>query len=139
MLLTITFSSRDIGSTKIKPHLFWSFSTIINGSIPGHVPFHVHGHVVLSDGVLYFDGESDYLSAQQKSTDILVDPTTAIQGLAFGIKLKMEGAMKFFDTPRFVMDTGATSSKTTGVSLYILNGKLIAEVATSTKKWKVRF
>jgi hypothetical protein len=87
---------------------------------------------------LYFDGTSAFLSTRLVSTDILASPDRATQGLAFGIKLKFDGAVKQYDTPRYVLDTGATSGGKTGISLYVLNGKLIAEIATSSMKWKVQ-
>ena len=59
------------------------------------------------------------------------------EGLAFGIKLRFDETAKEYDTPRYVLDTEATSSGKTGVSLYVLNGKLIAEIAMSSTKWKV--
>jgi hypothetical protein len=58
--------------------------------------------------------------------------------LAFGIKLRFDETAKEYDTPRYVLDTEATSGAKTGVSLYVLNGKLIAEIATSSTKWKVQ-
>ena len=133
---TITFDLS--GQPQIDPYYFWSFLTIINGRIPGHLPFKVNGHVEVVDGGLYFDGTSAFLSTRLVSSDILASPDRARQGLAFGIKLKFDGAVKQYDTPRYVLDTGAKSGGKTGVSLYVLNGKLIAEIATTSMKWKVR-
>ena len=78
-----------------------------------------------------------FLSTKLVPTNILSNPDRAKQGLAFGIKVKFDGSAKEYDTPRYVLDTGAQSGGNTGISLYILNGELIAIIATPTMKWKV--
>jgi hypothetical protein len=122
----------------MEPYYFWSFLTIVNGKIPGDPPFIVNGHVEVVDGGLYFDGITAFLSTHLVPTNILSDPDMAKEGLAFGIKLRFDGIVKEYDTPRYVLDTEATSGGKTGVSLYVLNGKLIAEIAMSSTKWKVQ-
>ena len=122
----------------MEPYYFWSFITIVNGKIPGDPSFIVNGHVEVVDGGLYFDGITAFLSTHLVPTNILSDPDMAKEGLAFGIKLRFDGIVKEYDTPRYVLDTEATSGGKTGVSLYVLNGKLIAEIATSSTKWKVQ-
>jgi hypothetical protein len=122
----------------MEPYYFWSFLTIVNGKIPGQLPFVVNGHVEVVDGGLYFDGITAFLSTHLVPTNILSNPDMAKEGLAFGIKLRFDGTAKEYDTPRYVLDTEATSGGKTGVSLYVLNGKLIAEIATSSMKWKVQ-
>ena len=129
---------RYAGQPQIEPYYFWSFLTIVSGKIPGHLPFNVLGHVEVVDGGLYFDGITAFLSTQLVPNNILANPDTAKEGLAFGIKMKFDGTAKEYDIPRYVLDTGATSGGNTGVSLYVLNGKLIAEIATPIMKWKVQ-
>lgn len=126
------------GQPQIEPYYFWSFLTIVNGKIPGHLPFNVLGHVEVVDGGLYFDGITAFLSTQLVPSNILANPDRAKEGLAFGIKMKFDGTAKEYDTPRYVLDTGATSGGNTGISLYVLNGKLITEISTPVMKWKVQ-
>ena len=123
---------------QIEPYYFWSFLTIVNGKIPGPIPFNVLGHVEVVDEGLYFNGITAFLSTQLVPNNILANPGTAKEGLAFGIKMKFDGTAKEYDIPRYVLDTGATSGGNTGVSLYVLSGKLIVEIATPAMKWKVQ-
>ncbi len=98
----------------------------------------MHGHVEVVDGGLYFDGMTAFLSTHLVPSNIMATPDRAKEGLAFGIKLRFDGSAKQYDTPRYILDTGAKSGGKTGVSLYVLNGKLIAVIATSNMKWKVQ-
>lgn len=43
-----------------------------------------------------------------------------------------------YSTPKYIIDSGARSLTTRGVSAYIVNGNLFFELATAKKAWKVR-
>lgn len=125
------------GQPQIDPYYFWSFLAVVDGKIPGHFPFVLNGGVKVVDGGLYFDGSSGFLSAQLVTSNILLNPDQATRGLALGISLKFDGTSKDYDIPKYVLDTEAQSGGKTGLSLYVLNGKMVAEIAASNMKWKV--
>ena len=89
------------------------------------------------DGGVYLDGTSAYLAAPLGTSDVLANPDKATDGFAFGVKLKFDSTAKEYDTPRYVLDTGAKSVGSTGFSLYVLNGRMFVELSSATMKWKV--
>ena len=97
----------------------------------------VNGHVTVVDGGVYLDGTSAYLTAPLGTSNILTNPDKATDGFAFGIKLKFDSTAKEYDTPRYVLDTGAKSVGSTGFSFYVLNGRMFVELSSATMKWKV--
>lgn len=54
-----------------------------------------------------------------------------------GAKLKFDEADMSYKMPKYIVDSGARSLSTRGVSVYIVNGNLIFELATAKKAWKV--
>ena len=58
-------------------------------------------------------------------------------GFTIGIKIKFNQVIKTCETPRFIVDTGAASVNTRGLSVYTINGKIIAVVSTSRTTWRV--
>lgn len=91
---------------------------------------------IVDDG-LYFDGITGYLSTQLGTNNILTNPEKATGGFSLGIKLKFDSSAKEYDTPRYVLDTGAKSAGTAGMSLYVFNGQIVVELSSTRTKWKV--
>ncbi|XP_031555970.1 uncharacterized protein LOC116292758 [Actinia tenebrosa] len=120
----------------VTPAFYWSFYTVNNGTIPGSPSFKTHGDFQIVDGGLFLDGTSAYLTAHLNSDDALVYPERFSRGFAFGLKVKFPDTVKGYTVPKYVVDTGAKSLSSRGVSLYILEQKLVVELATSDTKWK---
>lgn len=62
-----------------------------------------------------------------------------MNGFSFGLKLKFPAAVLNSDEVRYILDTGEKSVSSPGLSLYLLNKKMILEVATRDTRWKVSF
>jgi hypothetical protein len=121
----------------VTPAFYWSFYTVNNGTVAGSPSFTTHGNVQIVDGGLFLDGTSAYLTSHLNSDDALVYPERFSKGFAFGLKVKFPDSVKGYTVPKYVLDSGVKSLSTRGISLYILEGKLVMELATSDTKWKV--
>ena len=70
-------------------------------------------------------------------TDCLMDPALCSKGLSLGMTVKFDQSVKDYKEPRYLLDTGAKSSQTRGVSIYVKDGKLFFNLAISQKAWEV--
>lgn len=131
-------------TTCLPPYLvpniyFWRLKSISpQGFIEGNPAFRVHGTVQPSDGGVAFDGQSGFLTTDMASTDCVMDPALCMKGLSIGMNLKFDQSMKDYKEPRYLIDTGAQSSQTRGVSMYVKDGKIYFKLAISQKVWEVR-
>ena len=121
----------------ISPTQYWSFFVISNGFIPGKASLRVNGNCQTVDGGLLLDGSTSYLSSHLDSQNSLSNPGGFLSGLSFGLKLKFPASVLKYDDARYILDTGEKSAGSSGVSLYLLNKKLILELATHDTRWKV--
>lgn len=121
----------------LSPSQYWSFFVISNGFIYGKTTFKVNGNCQAVDGGLLLDGSSSYLSSHLSSQDALSNPGKFSNGFTFGLKLKFPAVVLKYDDPRYILDTGEKSVNSPGVSLYLLNKKLVMELATFDTRWKV--
>lgn len=121
----------------LSPSQYWSFFVISNGIIPGKAAFKVNGNSQTVDGGLLLDGTSGYLSSHLGGQDALTNPGNFLDGFAFGLKLKLPAAVLQYDNPRYILDTGEKSVNSPGVSFYLLNKKMVMELATYDTRWKV--
>lgn len=71
------------------------------------------------------------------NTDCLVDPALCGKGLSLGMSVKFDKSVNDSKEPRYLLDTGAQSSQTRGVSMYIKEGKVFFNLAISQKSWEV--
>ena len=71
------------------------------------------------------------------SDDALVYPERFTKGFSFGLKVKLPDSVKDYTTPRYILDSGAKSLSSRGVSLYLLEKRLVCEIASSDFMWKV--
>ena len=108
------------------------------GFIEGNPAFRVHGQVVASDGGVLLDGNSSFLTTDMGSTDCVMDPAQCTKGMSLGINMKLDQSVMNYKDARYLIDTGALSSQTRGVSLYIKDGKLGYMLAIHNKLWEVR-
>ena len=84
------------------------------------------------------DGQSGFLTTDMSMTDCLSDPALCSKGLSLGMTVKFDQSVKEYKEPRYLLDTGAQSSQTRGVSLYVKDGKVFFNLAISQKTWQVR-
>ena len=121
----------------LSPSRYWSFFVISNGFILGKPSLKVNGNCQAEDGGLLLDGSTSYLGSHLSSQDALTNPGAFLDGFTFGMKLKFPAAVLNDDNPKYVLDTGEKSVNSPGVSLYLLNKKLVMELATYNTRWKV--
>lgn len=88
---------------------------------------------------MLFDGVGAFAEASLVKTDCLQDPEQCQNGFSMGAKLKLDEAVMSYKMPKYIVDSGARSLTTRGVSVYIVNGNLIFELATAKKAWKVSY
>ena len=116
---------------------YWGFKTVKSGFVEGSPTFKANGDVSAGDGGLIFNGVTSWLAARVDKTDCLVDPERCVKGFSIGAMLKLSPDIKEYGEARYIIDTGAHSEDTRGVSLYTVSGKLHFMFATSTKTWEV--
>lgn len=121
----------------IRPAFYWSFYVLNNGTIPGSPSFTTYGNPQVDNEGLLFDGVSSYIGAHMHSDDALVYPERFTKGFSFGLKVKLPDSVKDYTTPRYILDSGAKSLSSRGVSLYLLEKRLVCEIASSDFMWKV--
>lgn len=121
----------------LSPSQYWSFFVISNGYIPGKAALKVNGNSQTVDGGLLLDGSSGYLSSHLSGQNALVNPGEFLDGFTFCLKLKLPAAVLQYDNPRYILDTGEKSVNSPGVSFYLLNKKMVMEIATYDTRWKV--
>lgn len=85
-----------------------------------------------------FDGVGTYATTSLPKSDCLQDPGRCVNGFSMGAKLKFDEEDMSYSTPKYIIDSGARSLTTRGMSVYIVNGNLFFELATAKKAWKVR-
>ena len=90
----------------------------------------------MEDG-LFLDGITGTMSTTLDANEAFINPDLYSEGFTFGIKLKFPDTVLTYDMPKYVVDTGEKSVSSRGISLYILDKKLVFELATSTTRWKV--
>lgn len=116
---------------------YWSFKIITHDNkVPGIPKLTKHGNVQIEDEGFSFDGITSYLSTTIDRESPLTNPEIYSSGITFGLKLKF--LKTEYEVPAYIIDTGAKSVKSRGISLYILNRKLVFELSTSTTLFKVR-
>ena len=76
--------------------------------------------------------------AALRKSDCLQDPGVCVNGFSMGSRLKFDQADMAYTMPKYIVDSGARSITTRGVSVYIVKGNLFFELATAKKAWKVR-
>ena len=86
---------------------------------------------------MLFDGASTLAETSLPINDCLQDPGQCSNGFTIGTKVKFDEADMSYKEPKFIVDSGARSLNTRGVSVYIVNGNLFFELATAKKAWKV--
>lgn len=84
-----------------------------------------------------FDGMTSWLAARVAQTDCLLDPDRCDKGLSIGLMVKFPPQIKEYGEARYIIDSGAHSEHTRGISFYTVAGKLRVFFATSNKIWKV--
>lgn len=95
------------------------------------------GNTLIKGSGMLFDGASTLAETSLPINDCLQDPGQCSNGFTMGTKVKFDEADMSYKEPKFIVDSGARSLNTRGVSVYIVNGNLFFELATAKKAWKV--
>ena len=122
----------------VVPEFYWSFRIITGDIVPGSPEFTKHGNVQSVDGGLSLDGVTAYLSSVIDQRSPMTNPELYRSGVTIGIKLKFDSKIAKYDIPTYILDTGAKSVKSRGISLYLLDKKLVFELNTLNTLFKVR-
>ena len=110
--------------------------TVKQNRIPGTPPLYMFGKYKLIDlGLLFFE-PTTWSQTELNPKDGLMDPEKLVEGFTIGMKIKLDPVTKTCTTPRFIVDTGAASLNTRGVSVYTVGGKILALVTTSKSSWQ---
>ncbi|KAK3751286.1 hypothetical protein QZH41_012191, partial [Actinostola sp. cb2023] len=117
----------------------WSFNTlsIKAKKVPGTPPLAAYGAFKKGDGGLMFDGKTNWLGGHLQQPDCGIDPDQCISGFTLAAKLYLDEAVASYIEPKYLVDTGASSTKSRGFSMYVMGGKLYFELASATKVWMV--
>ena len=98
----------------------------------------VSGTSKLVEGGLQFDGVTTQIEGQLDSSECLVNPEKCSSGFSLGTKIKLDPSVAAYTIPKYIIDSGARSTKSRGVSMYILGGKLFFILVSAEKEWKVQ-
>jgi len=111
----------------------------LDGShIYGNPSLHAHGFYRYVDDGVAFDGTDTFMTAKLPKTDVLINPDASPSGFSFATKIKFGREAMEYEEARYILDSGGHHSGKRGVSLYVNNGYLYAEVQTMDKLWKVQ-
>lgn len=119
------------------PFHSWSFIFKTHNKIVGSPALNLVGNTLIKDSGMLFDGAKTFAETSLSVTDCLQDPGQCLNGFSMGTKVKLDEACMSYKEPRYIVDSGARSLTTRGVSVYIVNGNLFFELATAKKAWKV--
>lgn len=119
------------------PFHSWSFIFKTHNKIVGSPALNLVGNTLIQDSGMLFDGVGTFAEASLSKTDCLQDPGQCPNGFTIGTKVKFDEADLSYKMPKYIVDSGARSLTTRGVSVYIVNGNLFFELATAKKAWKV--
>ena len=118
---------------------FWRLKSITpQGFVEGNPAFRVHGNVQASDGGVAFDGQNGFLTTDMAGTDCIMDPALCTKGLSIGMSLKFDQSAKNYKEPRYLIDTGAQSSQTRGISMYVKDGKIFFKLFPASKALNIQ-
>ena len=120
-----------------KPLHSWSFSSFDGSSVPGSPSLSVHGSVSPAGDGLHFDGSTSSMDTYIEGSHCLIYTDFCSEGFSFGTKLKLDKIVNSYTEPRFILDTGGHGKNTQGVALFVENKKLVAEVTTKNKRYRV--
>lgn len=121
----------------MSPFHSWSFVFKTHDKIVGSPPLNLFGQTAIQNNGMLFDGAGTFATASLSKSDCLQDPGQCVNGFSMGAKLKFDEADMSYNMPKYIVDSGARSLTTRGVSAYIVNGNLFFELATAKKAWKV--
>ena len=125
-------------ASPVSPFRSWSFIFKTHKKIIGSPPLNLLGDSVIQDNGMVFDGASTFATTALPKSDCLQDPGLCVNGFSMGARLKFDQADMSYSMAKYIVDSGARSINTRGVSVYIVNGNLFFELATAKKAWKVR-
>lgn len=106
--------------------------------VPGTPPLTAYGTFIKGDGGLMFDGKTNWLAGHLGQPSCAIDPDQCISGFTLATKIFLDDEVKSYIKPKYLVDTGASSTtKSRGISMYVMGGKLYFELASVSKMWMV--
>lgn len=121
----------------MSPFHSWSFIFKTHNKIVGSPSLNLFGNTPIQGSGMSFDGVGTYATTSLSKSDCLQDPGRCVNGFSMGAKLKFDDADMTYNMAKYIIDSGARSLTTRGVSAYIVNGNMFFELATAKKAWKV--
>ena len=135
----ITYHCKYLGysASPVAPFHSWSFIFKTHNKIVGSPALNLVGNTPIKGSGMLFDGASAFAETSLSLSDCLQDPGQCAGGFSMGTKVMLDEAGMSYKEPKYIVDSGARSLTTRGVSVYLVNGNLFFELATAKKAWKV--
>lgn len=84
-----------------------------------------------------FNSKDSWVEGQISNQDGLVDPDKLTAGFSVGLKVKLDETIRLCKEPRYLVDTGAASLQTRGLSIFVVGSSLTVHITTSKQIFKV--
>ncbi|XP_028400368.1 uncharacterized protein LOC114523591 [Dendronephthya gigantea] len=131
--------SRTVEEKKdVKPTYHWILNEIRNGEVAGTPhgrKFVAKGGIRLNRASIGFDGTATYMDGGSYAGTCVSDPELCSRGLSVEMTIKVDPAATMYRSPRYILDSGASSFNSRGVALYTMDNKLRADVAIKDKAY----
>ena len=149
----------------VKPTYHWILNEIRNGEVAGNPAgkkFVAKGGIRLNRASIGFDGTATYMDGGSYAGTCVsgkqslfirrgisfcdhlttfsfqtfnLDPELCFRGLSVEMTIKVDPAATMYRSPRYILDSGASSFNSRGVALYTMDNKLRADVAIKDKAY----
>ncbi|XP_012557208.2 uncharacterized protein LOC100201718 isoform X1 [Hydra vulgaris] len=118
----------------------WSLTKISKNLIEGDFgpSLHIYGGVSIHNGHAILDGIHGYLDAGDYQGECFSDPEVCETGFTIQMTVKVYRDSVFNKTKLFLLDSGATSTDSRGISIFVQDGRIEAMVSTRDTVWCLR-
>lgn len=116
---------------------YWYFLAINGNQISGSPPLLISGTYRLIDLGYFFNSRKSWVQTRITKEDCLLNPQACLSGLSIGFKIKLDKSIASCQEPRYLLDTGATSLMTRGVSVFVVGETLTVQITTAKNVYKV--
>lgn len=119
------------------PLAHWELSKSSNSVIKGEpgVKLRISGGVRLHNGHAILDGINGYMDAGDYQGECFSDPEVCENGFTVQMTLKIYRDSVFNTSRMFIIDSGAWSKDSRGISLYVRDGRIGGIVVTRDETW----
>ena len=116
---------------------YWYFLAVTGNRITGSPPLLTSGTYKIIDLGYLFNSRQSWAQTTITRQDCLLNPEACLSGLSIGFKIKLDKSMASCQEPRYLLDTGAISLMTRGVSVFVVGETLSVQITTSKSIYKV--